>query len=269
MRALEHELRNPLAILHLGLNRLRTGGGLDEEAREALDRIAEQATRLQRLMEGLRRLVDLEEGRMERIPVDLRGVLEEALALIRESPAGAARGVALQWPRVPWPPPPIQGDPDLLVLAFRNLLDNALKFARPEDPVEVRVFEGAGGVYVYVEVADGGPGIPEDDLPHVLESLYRGRNAQGVPGSGLGLALVHRIIRGHGRTIEVRSRPGCGTAVRIWLPVEGTPSLAQRIRRWLGARNLFPVGRRPGRQAQDGETQAQARPPSDPIVPAS
>lgn len=76
-----------------------------------------------------------------------------------------------------------------------NLLDNALKFSQPGDTIEVRGRED--NRYVYLEVADTGPGIREEELPHVWEELYRGNSGRSVPGSGLGLAIVRAIAERH------------------------------------------------------------------------
>jgi two-component system OmpR family sensor kinase len=113
--------------------------------------------------------------------------------------------------------PTIHGDRDLLFLALYNLLDNALKFTRPGGTVEVRAFEDAN--FVVIEVADTGTGIPEDEIARVWEELYRGREARGVPGSGLGLALVRAVVERHAGQITMRSRVDQGTVVRVTLPV--------------------------------------------------
>jgi two-component system OmpR family sensor kinase len=68
-------------------------------------------------------------------------------------------------------------------------------------------------------VADTGPGIPEDETPRVWDELHRGRAARGIPGSGLGLALVRAIVERHGGQVTIRSRLGQGTVVRVRLPV--------------------------------------------------
>ena len=67
-------------------------------------------------------------------------------------------------------------------------------------------------------MADTGPGVPPDELPHLGEELYRGSGAVGVEGSGLGLALVRAIIARHDGTVTIRSRPGRGTVVTVRLP---------------------------------------------------
>lgn len=98
-----------------------------------------------------------------------------------------------------------------------GLLDNALKYTEPEGQVEVRATDD--GSYAVVEVADTGPGIPEEDLPHIFEELYRGQQAKRVEGSGLGLTLVHKIITLQGGEIDVRSREAHGTVMSVRLPL--------------------------------------------------
>jgi two-component system OmpR family sensor kinase len=119
--------------------------------------------------------------------------------------------------QVPWQLPAVAGDRDLLALAFYNLMDNALKFTGPRDPVEVRALED--GHFLIVEVADSGAGIAEEDLPLIFDELYRGSNARGVDGSGLGLALVQRIVARHKGDVSIRSRPGQGTVFTVRLPL--------------------------------------------------
>ena len=126
------------------------------------------------------------------------------------------RAVELLTQRFPWSPPPVLGDLDLLLVAFYNLIDNACKFGGSDDSVQVRISED--GATVLVEIADNGPGIAEADLPHVFEELYRGNGARGIEGSGLGLALVKKIVERHGGSVAVRSRPGQGTVFTVRLP---------------------------------------------------
>lgn len=216
LRRLDHELKNPLTGIRAGLANL--AGTLDAQIqREALDSVESEARRLSRLTADLRKLAELESQPLARAPVHLAGLLEEALNLAQEQPQSPERRMALTLPQAPWPLPPVSGDWDLLFLAVFNLLDNALKFTRPGDTVEVRAFED--GAMVVLEVADTGPGIPDAEVPHVWEELYRGRGARGVRGSGLGLALVQAIAERHGGQAILRSKAGQGTVVTIRLPL--------------------------------------------------
>lgn len=101
---------------------------------------------------------------------------------------------------------------------MHNLLDNALKFSRPGDHAELRASED--GASVVIDVADTGPGIPAEDLPHIWEELYRGQGARAVPDSGLGMALTQAIVQRHGGQVTVRSRAGQGTVFTLRLPIQ-------------------------------------------------
>ena len=227
LQRLDHELKNPLTAIRAGLANLVNGlassppssppmGG--KEGGEALASVEAQVLRLSRLISDLRKLAELETRSLERIPVDIAELLQEAVVLAQEQSESEGRQLTLTLPQAPWPVPDILGDWDLLFLATYNLLDNALKFTRPGDTVEVRASED--GTFVVIEVADTGPGIPKEEVARVWEELYRGQGARGVPGSGLGLALVRAIVERHGGQVTLRSRPGQGTVVTMRLPVQ-------------------------------------------------
>ncbi len=217
LRRLDHELKNPLTIIRLGVVNLQQSSNLTGEQRSSLDRLTHQVQRLQKLIEDLRRLSELEAQELERMTVSLHEVLEEAASLTRGLPNISDRAIDLNLQQAPWPLGNVQGDRDLLIIAFRNLLDNALKFTSADDQVEVRATDD--GHIATIEVADTGLGIPEEDLPHIFEELYRGRYAQRVEGSGLGLAMARRIIKLHGGEINVRSRDQQGTLLSVHLPL--------------------------------------------------
>jgi two-component system OmpR family sensor kinase len=214
LRRLDHELKNPLTAIRAGLANVVEAP--DEAARlDAANSVEAQALRLSRLAADLRKLAELETREIERTPVNVTVLLEEVFSIAQDR-AGAERILSLSIPQAPWPLPEISGDQDLLFLAIHNLLDNAIKFTRPNDRVEVRAFED--GSNIVVEVADTGPGIPEDELPYVWDELYRGKGARGIPGSGLGLALVRAIAERHQGQVTLRSRKGQGTVVTLKLP---------------------------------------------------
>ena len=211
LQRLDHELKNPLTAMQAGLALAKDGGG---SPGEALGSVEAQVRRISRLTADLRKLAELETRPLELAPVDLADLLTQVVELGQERAAG--RRLTLTLPQAPWPLPHISGDADLLLLVAHNLLDNAIKYSRPGDTLEVRASED--GQWVVVEVADTGPGIPAAEAPHVWEELYRGRAARSVPGSGLGLALTQAIVQRHGGHIAVRSREGQGTVVTVRLP---------------------------------------------------
>lgn len=217
IRRLDHEMKNPLAVLQVSLASLGQQPPPDGSENQPLGIAREQIARLRRLIQGLRKLADLETYPIDQESVDVAELLSKAIAAARSISSREGRSVSLRTQQVPWSPAPVMGDQDLLLLAFYNLIDNALKFTTPEDIVEVRIGEDSSAVTV--EVADNGPGIPEAALRHIFEELYRGENGQGTEGSGLGLALVKKIIERHGGRVTVRSRLGQGTVFTVCLPV--------------------------------------------------
>ena len=216
LQRLDHELKNPLTAIRTGVANLAWLPS-DETRQTTLDSVDAQALRLSRLASDLRKLAELEVRPLETAPVDVGKLLQEVLAAAQERPDGSQRHLRLAIPHAPWPLPTLEGDQDLLFLAVHNLVDNALKFTAPGDTVEVRAFED--GARLVIEVADTGPGIPEEEAPHVWDELYRGEGGRGVPGSGLGLALVQAIAERHSGEVGLRSRPGQGTVFTLRLPI--------------------------------------------------
>ena len=217
MRRLDHEIKNPLTGLRAALVNLKEEK-TDEERQRAVGNANRAVERLIRLLTDLRKLSELEERAIERYPVNVPELLDDVVTAARVNPAYEGREINLLIPKVPSPFPVITGDPDLLLLAVYNLVENALKFTSASDSVEVRTMED--GRTIVIEVADTGPGIPSEDLSKIFEELYRGSNARGTEGSGLGLALVNRIATLHGGGVGVRSSQAepRGTVFTLRLP---------------------------------------------------
>jgi two-component system, OmpR family, sensor kinase len=218
LRRLDHELKNPLTGLRAALVNMQEAHVATDRQR-AVENAGHAVERLTRLLTDLRKLSDLGERPIELWQVDVPDLLQDVVDAAHSLPAYKGRDVNLLIPKVPSPFPMITGDRDLLVLAIYNLVENALKFTADEDSVEIRVFED--GRAIIIEVADSGAGIPVDDVSKIFEELYRGSNARSTEGSGLGLALVNRIISLHGGQIEVRSsqEEPRGTVFTVRLPV--------------------------------------------------
>lgn len=215
LRLLDHELKNPLTAIRAGIANLAEGSPGNSN-HETLASLEAQTLRLSRLSADLRKLADIEVRQIESLPVDIPALLTEVFQMAQEQPDAAERTLNLSLPQAPWPLPAIKGDADLLLLAVHNLLDNSVKFSSPGDTLELRAFED--GQEIVIEVADTGPGIPDEEQPHVWEELYRGQTSRGVPGSGLGLALVRAIVNRHGGSVGLRSRVDQGTVFTLHLP---------------------------------------------------
>jgi two-component system OmpR family sensor kinase len=224
---LDHELKNPLTAIVVEVANLESEIDYDskpstlnserlDEISETVNRLKHQVARLNDLLKQLHKLGDLESRPFEREPIRLDQVLTNLVDEFRSNLTGAEREISLRLPQIPWPLPQIEGDVDLLDVALRNLMDNAVKFTDPGEAIQVRAFEDS--THVIVEIADKGPGISENELPHVWEELYRGEQARGVPGSGLGLALAKAIVELHGGHITLRSRLNQGTVAIVRLP---------------------------------------------------
>lgn len=215
LQRLDHELKNPLTAIRAGLTNI-TYRPLDDYVTDEVSAVQAQVLRISRLIADLRKLAALESSPLETTVVNMAELLSEVISVIEDQAHIDDRRLTLIIPNAPWPLPEVDGDPDLLLLAIHNLLDNAIKFTSPGDTIEVRAFDDESDIVI--EVADTGPGIPVEDINRIWEELYRGEQARGIPGSGLGLPLVRAIIEKHGGRVELRSRPNQGTVFSVRLP---------------------------------------------------
>jgi two-component system sensor histidine kinase MprB len=202
-----HELRTPLASLQVNVDLLADDPGLPAaERQEVLARVADQVTELGRLVASVTELARGEVPSTGRDRVRLDEVAATALDAARRD-----------WPKTEFCADMencvVEGSAERLRVAIRNLLDNAAKFGPPGGPVQVRL---AGGS---LTVRDHGAGIDPDDVPHIFDRFYRSLDARAVPGSGLGLAVVREIARGHGGTVRAEQALDGGTVMRLILPV--------------------------------------------------
>ncbi|MFZ2361192.1 MAG: ATP-binding protein [Anaerolineae bacterium] len=221
-----HELRTPLTNIKLRSEALLGGASEDPAvAGRYLAEIDREADRLGRLASALLDLSRLEQGRASYAsavqPVDLLPLLHavaDATAL-RASQAGLTLHVDL-------PPelPRLTVWPEQIEAVLVNLLDNAIKFTPAGGQVSLSAV--ANSQRCLIQVADNGPGIPAEDLPHVFERFYRVDKARsrndappGGSGAGLGLAIVKALLEQNGGQISVASQPGQGTVASVALNV--------------------------------------------------
>jgi two-component system sensor histidine kinase MprB len=201
-----HELRTPLTSLTTNLDLLEDGAGLADPQAPALVRAArEQAGELDQLITDLLDLARYHESAPHRETVRLDLLTSEAVHRVRQRMPEAAIAADLQ-------PCLVHVDPAGVDHAICNLIDNAIKWNPPGGAVQVIVAEAR------VSVSDHGPGIADQDLPRIFERFYRAPAARGLPGAGLGLAIVGSVAQANGGTIEVRTGPDGSTFTLTFPP---------------------------------------------------
>jgi two-component system phosphate regulon sensor histidine kinase PhoR len=212
-----HELRTPLAAIR-GYAETLLDGAIDdrENNRKFLEIIMRQATRLTNIAADLLTLSELEsnaEAGQPR-PVLVSAVLESALRTVE--PVAKARGITLKADKID--DVKVNGRELRLEQVFVNLLDNAIKFSRPNGEVLIEVQSVDGKARI--TIADSGIGIPSEDLPRIFERFYRVDKARSrdVGGTGLGLSIVKHVIEQMGGTVAVDSRLGEGSRFTIVVP---------------------------------------------------
>ena len=213
---ISHELRTPLTLLLGPLHDVLGHGAIDRSDRELLEIAHRGGRRLLKLVNSLLEFSRIEAGRIEAAyePADL-AILTTDLASVFRS-AFERAGVALQIDCPPLPEP-VFVDCDMWEKIVLNLVSNAFKFT----------FAGRVGVrlralaaHVELEVADTGCGVAADDLPKLFERFFRGRPPQSRTheGSGIGLSLVHELVKLHGGSVEACSEIGRGTTFTVRIP---------------------------------------------------
>lgn len=198
-----HELRTPLASLRANIEVLQQPGTLPPEEHAALLRdVVEQTDELAALVTDIVRAGETTVREDEAQDVRLDDIASAAIERIRRLHPGITVLEDLS-------PTVIDGVPERLNRLVANLLDNAVKWNNPSQPIEVTL---TGGV---LTVRDHGPGFMADDLPHVFDRFYRSAEARGKPGSGLGLSIVQQVAQMHGATVTAANAPGGGALMTV------------------------------------------------------
>jgi two-component system sensor histidine kinase BaeS len=210
MADVSHELRTPIAVLRAGLEALEDG--VRPLTRESVASLQGEVAALGKLVEDLYQLALSDVGalayRKER--TDLAEVLDQAMEPF------STRGLSLE--KQFSPGLFVHADTDRLAQAFRNLLENSVRYTDPGGTVRVTARRNGSGVKVDFE--DSSPGVPADALPRLFERFYRveGSRSRANGGAGLGLAIVRSVVEAHGGTIEAAASPLGGLRVSISLP---------------------------------------------------
>jgi two-component system phosphate regulon sensor histidine kinase PhoR len=214
-----HELKTPIAGITGFIETLRGPARDDAAARERfLGIMAEQADRMRRLVDDLLMLSRIEQHEHSRpdAEVDLERVLVGVEDLLQLK--ALSRKVAVQLDVAPALPRAV-GDYDELTIVFQNLIDNAIKYAKPATSVKVTA-RPSGEDNVSVAVSDEGDGISASHLPRLTERFYRVDTARSrqLGGTGLGLAIVKHVVNRHRGRLDIQSTPGKGSTFTVTLP---------------------------------------------------
>jgi len=203
-----HELRTPLASLRTNVEILNDVERLSPAERKAV--LTGIVSQLEELTGLVADVVELARG--EAPPAEHDDIAFDELV------TNAVERARRHWPTVSFrlasEPVLVRGVSSRLDRAVANMLDNAGKFSPPDAAVDVEL-ESDGTL----TVADRGPGVPDEALPHVFDRFYRADEARGLPGSGLGLAIVQQVVEGHGGSITLTNREGGGAVATLRLPV--------------------------------------------------
>ena len=214
-----HEMRTPLTAIQ-GMTELLAHYDMDPERRKEISAaINEEVKRLTSMITEYLDITRLESGAtvVRKTPVKVEGILQRLVLLV--GPEAAQQDIRLTL-KIDASLPVLVADADLLSRAVENLVSNAIKYS----PAGTQVTIGAARERdaIVISVTDQGYGIPEADLARVFEKFYRVPRVEdaGVPGTGLGLALVREIAELHGGTATVTSQVNVGSTFALRIPVE-------------------------------------------------
>jgi len=214
--ALAHEFKTPLTSIKAASTALLSSNALNpEQQRELVSIVDEETDRLSVLVTEAIQMARIEAGRvvLRRASHTVQDLVESALDKLR--PAVEDRNVQVN---IAAGLPPVWVDGELIEVALRQLIDNALKYSPPGSPVSLAA--EAKDDRVIISVSDHGPGIPEAEQTRIFEKFYRAEASRHqIPGAGLGLVIAREIIHAHGGEIWVDSRPGQGATFQFFLPV--------------------------------------------------
>jgi signal transduction histidine kinase len=227
LRVVSHDLKNPLHTIDM-VAQLLLEVPLSEEKRIAHLQIVRRTTgRMDRLVRDLLDASRLQSGRsmaIVRAPVDLAGILDEALETCWVQASEKNQRLDCH---VDLGGRLVYADRPRLMQVLSNLLGNALKFTPEGGHIGVRA-ESEGEGAVRVSVVDTGPGISAEDVPHLFDPFWQSKDGAAL-GTGLGLAIARGIVEAHGGTISVDSSPGEGSTFTFTLLVASVPATVDRL----------------------------------------
>ena len=216
-----HELRTPITSIRSYAETLEATPDLPKETeKEFLNVIINESDRMTKIVQDLLELSRFDSGhlQLELDSVSIERSLRDVYAAIalEAKKRGHTFNLELEWRM-----PKIKGDKSRIEQVLMNIISNAVKYT--PDGGLIDIFGGTKKGRVWVSVSDNGVGIPQEDISHVFDRFYRVDKARSREsgGTGLGLSIAKEIVSRHGGEIVIKSEPGRGTEVTIYLPIEG------------------------------------------------
>lgn len=232
-----HEMKTPLTAIQ-GSSEIMSRYKLNEDKQKQIAQmIHSESKRLAGMIQTFLDVERLAEGEMElkrerfSLPQVLLAAIDRANVLVERKEMTLTVGAV--------PPVELLGDKELLEYAFYNLLNNAVKYSQACTAIECRCEMENGRLRVAIE--DHGMGMEPGDLKHIFDRFYRSKRAEesGISGTGIGLSIVHEIVKQHDGKIEVTSQLGAGSTFTVILPV--VASAANDAKNDSAARRTTPV----------------------------
>ncbi|MBM3151073.1 MAG: response regulator [Chloroflexi bacterium] len=218
VRLVTHELKAPVAAIASNLKLIQEGYGTPEQQKDLVARSLGRAAEQMELINDL-----LELGKVQAIEASARNETASLSEALQESLKALSEQVAQKGLKfdvsITGSPPPVTGVPEGLRSLWGNLLGNAVKYTPPGGRIAVRLY--AEGGQVIGEVSDSGIGIPAGEQERLFGEFFRASNARqaGIPGSGLGLVIVRRVVENAGGQVGFTSVEGRGTTFRFTIPI--------------------------------------------------
>jgi len=217
---ISHELRTPITTIKLYTHLMRLQ---PEKWENYLNVLAQEADRQAQLVEDILNISRIDAGRLEMEPCPTPLDKLAKAVTVSHRVLAEEEGVTLEYHPTGSEPVALV-DPDRMVQVLNNLVGNAIRYTPDGGKVVVSTAEqkAEGRTWATVTVADTGIGIPMDEMPHIFDRFFRGKEPREMqlPGTGLGLSIVQEIVELHGGWVTVESEKDTGSSFSVWLPLD-------------------------------------------------
>jgi two-component system sensor histidine kinase KdpD len=215
--ALAHDFMTPLTSIKGAITTVRSEYGHEPEEDDLLAVVEEEANKLGGMIDETVDMARIEPGkpRIRRGQLSIANLIRSSVDRMKSLLDGRPLQIKIQEGI-----PPVSADPDMIGLALRQLLGNAVKYSPPGSTISISASQADGAVTV--RVCDQGSGIPQAELESIFERFYRGSRARdSVPGTGLGLSVARDVINAHQGRLWAENRPEAGAQFSFSLPIFG------------------------------------------------